>query len=168
MLWLRKWFKWMLVDGIKKIRPLYYVDYNKSAAKKFLQDEYGWQWYGGLHMENRSAYFVNNYYLPKKFGIDSRYCEFSALIRAGQMSRDEALEKINLPKPLDKDILDEYKKRLDMTDEEFEELMNRAPKSFRDYKTYKETFIRLRTLFWLLYKTDFVTKSFYEKFTQRN
>ena len=60
MMWLRKWFKWMLVDGIKKLRPLYYLDYDKAEAKKFLSEEYGWQWYGGHHMENRSAYFVNN------------------------------------------------------------------------------------------------------------
>lgn len=168
MLQLHKWFKWMLVDGIKKIRPLYYIDYNKNQVKEFLQKDYGWQWYGGLHMENRTAYFVNNYYLPKKFGIDLRQCEFSALVRSGQMSRDAALEEIELPKPFDEEILDEYKKRLDLTDEQFEELMNAAPKSFRDYKTYKETFIRLRPLFWLLYNASFVPKSFYEKFTKRN
>jgi N-acetyl sugar amidotransferase len=168
MLHLRKWFKWMLVGGIKKIRPLYFIDFNKTEVKKFLQSEYGWQWYGGHHMENRTACFVNNYYLPKKFGIDLRRCEFSALVRSGQMSRDEALEEIGLPKPFDEEILDEYKKRLDLTDEQFEAMMRETPKSFRDYKTYKETFIRLRPFFWLLYNANFVPKSFYEKFTKRN
>lgn len=168
MMWLRKWFKWMLVDGIKKLRPLYFLDYDKSEVKKFLTEEYGWQWYGGHHMENRSAYFVNNYYLPKKFGIDLRYCEFSALVRSGQMSRDEALETIHQPKPFDEYILEEYKKRLKISDDEFERLMSRQPKSFRDYKTYKETFIRMRPLFYLLYKSNFVTKSFYDKFTSKN
>jgi len=168
MMWLRKWFKWMLVDGIKKIRPLYYLDYDKNEVKKFLSEEYGWQWYGGHHMENRSAYFVNNYYLPKKFDIDLRYCEFSALVRAGQMSRDEALEMIHQPKPFDEDILEECKKRLKITDEEFDALMEAPAKSFRDYKTYKETFIKMRPLFYLLYKADFVPKSFYDKFTTSN
>ncbi len=168
MMWLRKWFKWMLVDGIKKLRPLYYLDYDKSEAKKFLSEEYGWQWYGGHHMENRSAYFVNNYYLPKKFGIDLRYCEFSALVRSGQMSRDEALETIHQPKPFDETILEEYKKRLKLSDEEFNRLMSENPKSFRDYKTYKKTFVRMRPLFYLLYKSNFVTKSFYDKFTTNN
>jgi hypothetical protein len=168
MFWMRKWFKWMLVDGIKKLRPLYYLDYDKNEVKKFLQEEYGWQWYGGLHMENRSAYFVNNYYLPKKFDIDLRYCEFSALVRSGQMLRDEALEKIGSPKPFDEEILEEYKKRLNLSDEEFEAIMNEPPKSFRDYKTYKETFIKMRPLFYLLYKANFVPKSFYDKFTKKN
>ena len=168
MMWLRKWFKWMLFDGIKKLRPLYYLDYDKANVKQFLSDEYGWQWYGGHHMENRTAYFVNNYYLPEKFGIDLRCCEFSALVRSGQMSRDEALETIFQPKPFDEEILDEYKKRLKLSDEEFERIMSEKPKSFRDYKTYKETFIRMRPLFYLLYKSNFVTKSFYDKFTAKN
>lgn len=168
MLWLRKWFKWMLIDGIKKLRPLYYLDYDKDRTKRFLSEEYGWQWYGGHHMENRSAYFVNNYYLPRKFGIDLRYCEFSALVRSAQMSRDEALELIQRPKPFDNDILEEYKKRLKLTDQEFEQLMDAPPKSFRDYDTYKETFVRMRPLFYLLYKADFVPKSFYDKFANSN
>lgn len=168
MFWMRKWFKWMLVDGIKKLRPLYYLDYDKTKVKEFLQEEYGWQWYGGHHMENRTAYFVNNYYLPNKFGIDLRYCEFSALVRSGQMSRDEALEKIHQPKPFDEEILEEYKKRLRISDEEFEEIMNQKPKSFRDYKTYKETFVKMRPLFYMLYKANFVPRSFYDKFTRKN
>ncbi len=168
MMWLQKWFKWMLLYGIKKLRPLYFIDYEKTEVKEFLAKEYGWQWYGGHHMENRSAYFVNNYYLPRKFGIDLRYCEFSALVRSGQMSRIEALEKIYKPKPFDEDILEEYKKRLKISDEEFEAIMNTQPKSFRDYETYKETFIKLRPLFYLLYKWNFVPKSFYDKFTKKN
>ena len=72
-------------------RPLYYIDYNKEEVKEMLSKEYGWQWYGGHHMENRTAYFANNYYLPKKFGIDLRYSEFSSLVRAGLMERNVAL-----------------------------------------------------------------------------
>ena len=83
MLWLEKWIKWISEDKIKKFRPLYYMDYNKEEVKQFLFKEYDWQWYGGHHMENRTAYFVNNYYLPKKFGIDLRFSEFSALVRVG-------------------------------------------------------------------------------------
>ena len=84
--------KWISEDKIKKFRPLYYLDYNKEKAKKMLTKEYGWQWYGGHHMENRTAYFSNNYYIIKKFGIDLRYSEFSALVRAGMMTRQEALD----------------------------------------------------------------------------
>ncbi|MCK5116391.1 MAG: N-acetyl sugar amidotransferase [Candidatus Aegiribacteria sp.] len=166
-LWLSSWLKWTVIKGIKKIRPMYYIDHNKEKAKEFLSKEFGWQWYGGHHMENRTAYFANNYFLPLKFNIDLRYPEFSALVRSGQMTREEALSKIKEPKPFDTSILDEVKKRLDFTDEEFEEIMNLPLKSYRDYKTYKQTFERYKWFFWTMYKLDLVPKSFYMKYTSK-
>jgi N-acetyl sugar amidotransferase len=164
VLWMSKWLKWMVINKIKKFRPLYYMDYNKQQTKEFLAKEYGWQWYGGHHMENRSAYFVNNYYLPKKFKIDLRYAEFSALVRSQQLTREEALVKIKEPKPFDPDILEEIKKRTGITDKEFEDIMHAKPLHFTNYKTYKKTFEKLRPFFYLLYKTGYVTKSFYTKY----
>ena len=117
-------------------------------------------------MENRTAYFTNNYYLPRKFGIDLRYCEFSALVRSGQITRAEALAQISEPKPFDPGILEEVKKRLSYTDAAFEETMARPRKTYRDYRTYKQTFERLRPFFWLLYKADLVPQSFYLKYTR--
>ncbi len=168
LLYMTKWFKWMLWDKIKKQRPLYFLDYNKEETKAFLSSNYGWQWYGGHHMENRTAYFCNNFYLPKKFGIDLRWCEFSAHVRSGQMTREEALERIQEPKPFDSGILEEVYTRLDLTPESFKAIMSLPAKSFRNYRTYKETFIRMRPIFLLLYKGGYVTKSFLDKFTVRN
>ena len=62
-LWLRKWLKWTIIDGIKKIRPLYYVTFKKEKVKEFLTKELDWKWYGGHHMENRSSYFLNTVFM---------------------------------------------------------------------------------------------------------
>lgn len=164
VLWLSKWIYWMVIKGIKKFRPLYYLDYDKNATKEFLKKEYNWQWYGGHHMENRTAYFVNNYYLPKKFNIDLRYSEFSALIRSNQLSREQALIDIQKEKPFDYDILEEIKDRVGFSDQEWNNIMAEQPKHFTHYTTYKRTFERLRPFFYLLYKKGYVTKSFYHKF----
>jgi len=166
-LWLLRWLKWCIVNKIRKIRPLYYVDYNKEETKKLLADTYGWQWYGGHHMENRTAYFTNNYYLPRKFNIDQRYCEFSALVRSGQMKRDEALDQIAQPFAFDEGILEEVKKRLGFSDEEFDQIMMLPRKTYRDYKTYKRTFERMKWVFWCMYKLDLVPKSFFLKYTKK-
>ncbi|MFH1700063.1 MAG: N-acetyl sugar amidotransferase [Candidatus Zixiibacteriota bacterium] len=168
LLKLGKWMKWAMVNRIKRIRPLWYLDYNKAEVKDFLTGEYGWQWYGGHHMENRSAYFANNYYLPEKFEIDLRYCEYSALVRAGQMSREEALRKIAEEKPFDMDILSEIKKRLGFSNDEFDYVMNQPKKTFLDYPTYKPVFERYRWLFWIMYKLDLAPKSFYVKYTKKH
>ena len=168
LLWLGKWLKWMIINKIKKIRPLYYCDYDKEQTKKMLHEKYGWQWYGGHHMENKTAYFANNYYLPKKFGIDLRYCELSALVRSGQKAREVALTEIKKEKPFDLKILDEIKKKLNISDDEFDDIMKAPLKSYRDYKTYKQTFERLKPFFWLMYKMHLVTKSFYVKFCNKD
>lgn len=166
-LWMSKWLAWTAVKRIRKIRPLYYMSYAKEETKAMMTREFGWKWYGGHHMENRTAYFTNNYYLPRKFGIDLRYCEFSALVRSGQMTRRHALEEIQKPKEFDPLILEEVKKRCELSSEEFDQIMNLPKKSYRDYTTYKRTFERMKPLFWAMYKCNMVPKSFYMKYTKR-
>lgn len=165
-LWMSKWLKWTTIDGIKKIRPLYYLDYDKEKVKHFLTNAFGWKYYGGHHMENRTAYFTNNYWLPKKFGYDLRLCEYSALVRSGQWTRNQALKAIKEPKPFDKSILEEIYKRLNITSEQFDAVFEQPNKSYRDYPTYKKTFERLRWFFFLLYKANLIPLSFYLKYTR--
>jgi hypothetical protein len=163
MFWLKKWLKWMVIDGIKKFRPLYYLDYDKEEAKKMLAETYGWQWYGGHHMENRSAFFADNYW-ALLHDIDLRSCEFSALIRSGQMSKEVAEVEIKKPKRMDQDVMEEVKNRLGFSDSEWDDMINAPKKHYTAYPTYKRTFEKLRPLFYILYKKGYVTRSFYSKF----
>jgi len=164
-LWLSSWIKWML-KGIKQYRPLWYVDYVKSDVMSFLKAEFGWQWYGQHHAENIYTAFCNYYLLPKKFGMDLRFVELSALVRSGQMSREDALRKVSTPAPLDDEIVAEAKKRLGLTDEELQRILELPRKTHQDYTTYHRTFRYLRPIFWLLYKADRVPKAFYMKYTR--
>lgn len=161
---LASFLKWAL-KGIKKIRPLYFMDYNKQETMRFLSDEFGWVWYGGHHLENRFTAFYWTYFMPRRFGIDGRLLGHSALVRSGQMDRDEALGLLSEPAPFDEDLVQMVKKRLGYSDDEFEILMNLPIRTYRDFKTYKPTFERLRWLFWLMYRTNRVPKSFYLKYT---
>jgi len=156
---------WMMGKGIKKIRPMYYMDYNKEEAKKLLSERYGWQWYGGHHLENRFSAFYHSYFLPVRFNIDQRPNGYSALVRSGQMTRDEALRLMQSPPEVETQIVDIFKKRLDLSEEQFDQLMNAPRRHYREFPTYKKTFERLRPFFWLMYKLDRVPKSFYIKYT---
>jgi N-acetyl sugar amidotransferase len=162
-LWLRRWMKYLL-KGITRHRPLYYVDYHKDAAKQLLKRDFDWQWYGGHHMENRYTLFNNNYILPKKFGIDLRLVEFSALVRSGQMTKEEAMRELQTPLVCEDEVVNEVKKRLDLSDEEFERIMALPIKSHKDYETYQKTFKRMRPFFYLMMRADRVTTSFYLKY----
>lgn len=164
-LWLKDFLRWMIFGRIKKVRPIYYMDYDKEAAKKLLAEKYDWQWYGGHHLENRFTAFYHSYFLPRRWNIDFRIAGYSAYCRNGWMSREEALALMKEQPHIESDLVDFVKKRLGYTDAEFEALMNLPKKTYHDYKTYKRTFERMRPFFWLMYKLELVPKSFYMKFT---
>jgi N-acetyl sugar amidotransferase len=157
--------RWMALKQIRKVRPLYYMDYRKEEVKRFLADEFGWRWYGGHHLENRFTAFYHAYFMPRRFGVDQRLLGFAALVRSGQMGREEGLRLMAEPPTLDPEIVALVKKRLGYSDVEFERVMNLPRRTFRDFPTYKRTFERLRPLFWALYRMDRVPKSFYMKYT---
>lgn len=164
-LWLRDQLRWMLFGSIKKVRPLYFMDYDKEAAKKLLAEKYGWQWYGGHHLENRFTAFYHSHFLPTRWGIDFRIAGYSAYCRNGWMTREEALRLMDEPPHIEAGLVDFVKKRLGFSDEEFERLMTMPKKNYTDYVTYKKTFERMRPFFWLMYKMDLIPKSFYMKYT---
>ncbi len=165
---LTRFLRWMMFSRIKKIRPLYYMDYNKEETKKFLSAHFGWKWYGGHHLENRFTAFYHVYFLPRRFKIDQRLNGYSALVRSGQMTREEGMKAMQAPPPYDPELVEYVKKRLGFSNEEFERLMNLPRKTYKDYRTYKKTFERMRPFFFLMYKMDLVPKSFYMKYTAKN
>ena len=124
-----------------RIRLLYYFDYKKEETKKFLSEKYDWEWYGGHHQENEYTKFVKTFVLPRKFGIDKRYVEFSALIRSGQMNRDEALLQLESLPEVDPEFIAYCKKRLNYTDKEFDKMMKKPFRHYSEFNTYIQYFL---------------------------
>jgi len=163
---LTKFLYWTSVKRIRKIRPLYYIDYHKEPAKALLERELGWKWYGGHHLENRFTAFYHSYFIPRRWALDFRVLGYAGLTRAGQMTRDEGLALLSQPPYLEPDLLQYVKKRLGYSDADFERVMTLPKRTFRDYETYKKTFERLKPLFRVLAERDLVPKTFYLKFTE--
>ena len=160
--------KWTLFYRIKKIRPYWYINYTKKNAIELLQKEYGWKYYGGHHLENRISAFNHSVYYPQKFDIDQRNNSLSALVRSGSMDRNEAIKEYSSAPFVEPELIDYFKKRLNLTDLEYNQIMNFPKKSFKDYPTYKRRFERLRPLFLVLAKANLVPMSFYIKYTSKN
>jgi N-acetyl sugar amidotransferase len=160
--------KWVVLKRIRKVRPLWYLPYAKAEARAYLEQEFGWQYYGGHHLENRITAFHHSFYNPAKFGIDNRNNSLSAAVRSGVMNREEAIREFSEPPFMESELLDYFKKRLGLTDIEFDQIMSRPRKSYRDYPTYKKRFERLRPLFYVLAKANLVPMSFYLKYTSKS
>lgn len=156
--------KWVLFKQIKKIRPLWYIDYNKADAQKFLEKEFGWTYYGGHHLENRISAFSHSYFLPKRFGIDQRNNSLSAAVRSGVMDREEGIKEYVSDPYIEPELINYFKKRLGLTEEQFEAAMKAPKKNYKNFQTYKKRFERFRPLFYALAKAHLVPMSFYLKY----
>jgi hypothetical protein len=160
-----KFIKWTAFFRIKKIRPLWYIKYSKEDAKVFLKNEFGWEYYGGHHLENRMTAFFHSIYCPQKFQVDYRNNSLSASVRSGQMERDEAIEEYyHKPPYIEPELLSYFKKRLNLSDEEYDTIMAKPPRYWYEFPTYKKRFERLRPFFYLLMKASIVPHSFYMKY----
>lgn len=131
--------KWWIFKGIKMVRPLNYINYNKIEVKKFLAQKYNWEDYGGHHYENIFTKFALINWLYPKFGIDKRKITFSACVRSGVLSRENALAMLALPPASEEECLENRKaveKQLNLSSEEMDALLVGENHTFHDYPCY--------------------------------
>lgn len=123
--------------GMTRVFPLDYVVYDKEKAQQFLHEKYGWTKYENKHYENVFTRFFEGYYLPKKFGFDTRKNVLSNQILAGTMTREEALRILEKP-PYDPEQMEQDKeyvaKKMGITPEEFDRIIALPNKKPADYK----------------------------------
>jgi len=129
--------------GVKVIKPLNYVPYNKEDSMKFLEKEYGFKPYPQKHFESRFTRFFEGYWLPTRFGFDMRRVQLSSLIITGQLSRDAALSKLEHP-PLDPDFANNefsyVAAKLGISRDELKGYLEMPKKNYSDYANQKVIF----------------------------
>lgn len=138
------------IRGIKEIRLLDLIDYDKNKAVELLRNEFDWKDYGGKHYESRFTKFFQAHYLPTKFGYNKKKAHLSSLILSGLMSREDAIKELN--KPLyDLDDLDDdityFCKKLGISIEEYNEIMQRAPVKYSNFPNQEVSKKVLKYLF---------------------
>lgn len=135
------YLRWL--RGIKVVRPLNYRPYVKAKALELLEQEYGWKPYSQKHFESRFTRFYESYWLPERFGFDTRRVQFSSLILTGQMTREEALEKLAKPAYDPETIDQEFEyiaTKLGITVEELRGYLIMPKKFYWDYKNQESLF----------------------------
>ena len=139
------WYKIFLpyFRGIKLVRPLDFVPYNKKEAMSLLVEKFGYQEYPQKHFESRFTRFYESYWLPEKFGFDTRKVQFSSLILTNQMTREEALELLSVP-AYDPTTIDQdfefVATKLGISIKELQVYFNEPNKSYKDYRTQESIY----------------------------
>ena len=132
---------------MRTVRPLNFMEYNKANAIGELK-KIGFKSYEGKHGESIFTKFFQTYYLPKKFGYDKRLPHLSSLIVSGQINRKDAIKELSKPLYDESTIENEKKyiaKKLGITKDEFEELINNQNRHFSDFPNWLvwQNFFRL-------------------------
>ena len=128
---------------IQVVKPLDYLTYIKEDALKLLADEYNWKPYPQKHFESRFTKFFESYWLPERFGFDTRRVQFSSLILTDQLSRVEALKKLERSAYDRNTIHDDFNyiaSKLDITPDELKIYFNMPKKFYWDYKNNEKIF----------------------------
>jgi N-acetyl sugar amidotransferase len=140
---LRHKFYLRYLKGVQVVKPLNYMPYIKEDALEFLSKEYGWTPYPQKHFESRFTKFFEGYWLPERFGFDTRRVQFSSLILTGQMKREDALKKLELPAYNPETIDEEFdyiSTKLGITSDELRSYLTMPKKFYWDYKNYESVF----------------------------
>jgi len=140
---LRHKFYLRYIRGLHLVKVLNYRPYIKEEALKTLENEYGWKAYPQKHFESRFTKFFEGYWLPERFGFDTRRVQYSSLILTKQMSRVDALKKMEKPAYNSETIEDEFKyisTKLQISYEELKGYFNMPKKFYWDYKNQENIF----------------------------
>ncbi|MBL4733220.1 MAG: N-acetyl sugar amidotransferase [Rhizobiaceae bacterium] len=131
------------LKGVKVVKPLDSLPYTKKIAIDTLTSKYGWTPYPQKHFESRFTRFYEAYWLPTRFGYDTRRVQYSSLILTNQMTRDEAIEKLKAPAYNPETIDEEFEyiaTKLGISVEELRGYHEMPLKTYRDYKNQETMF----------------------------
>ncbi len=137
--------------GVKSVRPLNLIEYNRDRAFEELNEYCGFEYYGRKHLENILTAFVQLYWFPKKFGVDKRTSHLSSMIVSGQLTREGALEELSKPLYDEKqmnDYISIIRKKLGISEQEFEEIMSSPTHQHSDFQV-EESKLRYKVLYGL-------------------
>jgi N-acetyl sugar amidotransferase len=129
--------------GVQVVKPLNYLPYTKADAIRVLSDQYGWRAYPQKHFESRFTRFYEGYWLPSRFGFDTRRVQYSSLILTGQMSRDEALDRLKGPAYDPAQVREDFEyiaMKLGISVEELRSYHEMPLRSYRDFKNQEWLF----------------------------
>lgn len=160
----RHMFFYAIIKQIKIIPALYHVRYVRSEAEEILKRELDWV-YPGAHYYDDLYQSLMSYIMRVKFHIDRRRYNYAALIRSGQLKKEEALERMREVYVIeDPKVIDLCIKRLGLSQEEFEEIMKIPTKTFRDYKTGYDLIKRVKWPIKILSKLHLLPSTTYDKY----
>jgi N-acetyl sugar amidotransferase len=143
------YFWYPFVKKMRVLRPLNFMPYDKEQALKELNETVGYKPYPRKHGESVFTKWFQNHYLPVKFNMDKRRPHLSSLIVSGQMTREDALQRLQEPlyEPIELEIDINYIcKKLRISREEFDEFMVAKAHQYHEFPNWDSRYQFIRSV----------------------
>ncbi|MBS1618488.1 MAG: N-acetyl sugar amidotransferase [Bacteroidetes bacterium] len=161
---IKEMFFYTVINGIRVHSPLYNYPYNREEAGEILSRELDWV-YPGAHYFDDLYWALITYLHRTKFKINFRLIEYSALIRSGQLDREEAIARAQRPYRIeDPKVISLCIKRLGLTEQEFEQIIQSPPKNWWDYPNSYKWMKLAQGPIYILTKMGIFTQVVYDKY----
>ena len=158
--------KYKFLRNIKTVLPLNFIEYDNDKVISTLKENFDWNYYGSHHHESTFTKFCISYYLPKKFNIDRRKTDLSAMIRSKKIKIEKARELISKKVKIDdeENLLDFVLNKLDISKKEFDEILKKENKNFKNFFTYYDILKYFKFIIHLMTKIKLLPKILYLKY----
>ncbi|MEB3203032.1 MAG: hypothetical protein VKK05_09520, partial [Synechococcus sp.] len=118
------------VSRIKWVPFLDFLNYNKEDSLNYLERNFEFKRYPYKHYESVFTRFYQGYLLPEKFGIDKRRLHLSNLVITKQLTREEALSRLQEnPYPSIRDLqmdIRYFLKKMEWDEDDLSNYLSRA------------------------------------------
>lgn len=132
------YFTFPFLRGLRTVRPLNYMPYDKEAAIAELR-KVGWKSYGRKHGESRFTKLYQNHYLPAKFGYDKRKMHYASMVVSSLLTREEALGLLAEPLYEEGELQSDiayFCKKLGITRSEFDDYLKQPSRRYSEFPNW--------------------------------
>jgi N-acetyl sugar amidotransferase len=151
-----------LVRRIQTVQLPLYMEYHRADIQRTLERELGWTYGGREHFD--CLYKPLGAYVEKrKFERDPTKIAVAALVRSGQVTRDDAWEMLKQDSASEPDIAYALE-RLGLSHADLQAILAAEPLDFRHYRTYYSIFQRFRMPVKMCCRLSLLPETLYEKF----
>lgn len=159
--------KVFFLDGIRFVNLPEFIEWNHDNIRALLHQKYGWVDHGkGVPHFDCLLEPLIDHFAYKRLGVSKVDQNLSILVRSGQLTREEALEKYALQNPdeVPQEHIDEFCRRLEITEAQLLDYLEGNSKDYSHFSSNAALIKRYSFLLKLAWKLKIIPSLVYKKY----
>lgn len=162
--------KLMFIKRVSHVFLPQYIDWDEKEISEFIEKEYAWVDYGGgaSHFDCIANAAVD-FFTRQRTGVSKVTEKLSQLVRSGQLTRDEALEKLHVQDQVEEPVesVNGVCQSLGVDREDLRAMLEGNTLDYRHFKSYSKYIGRFSWILWITYKLGLTAEGLYQKYSTK-